>query len=250
MLHSNPWGGTAFDIQICCLIIAPAFIAAGIYLTLKHIILETGSSFSRLKPRLYTWIFILCDLFSLVLQGAGGGIAATADHGSNGQQVGNNLMMAGIVWQVFTLIVFGLLVTDYYLRAHKEVLSTSAVKLTQTLRFKLFVSGLILAYITVFTRCIFRIGEMAKGWGNPIMQSEGDFIGLDSVMIMIAVFCLTAFHPGFIFPEMQHHGKTSPIGEFGAAEREKVHDSENTPTGSLDQIQKKPKKSYFGRNKR
>ncbi|KAK4694068.1 hypothetical protein P7C71_g3443, partial [Lecanoromycetidae sp. Uapishka_2] len=249
MLHSNPWSNNAFDIQICCLIIAPAFVAAGIYLTLKHIILETGSSSSRLQPRMYTWTFILADLFSLVLQGAGGGIAATANHGSNMQVVGNNLMMTGIVWQVFTLLLFGFLVTDYYLRARKEQLSTSAIKLTQTLRFKLFVGGLVLAYLTVFTRCIFRIGEMAKGWGNPIMQSESDFIGLDGVMITIAVLCLTAFHPGFTFPEMQQHGKTSPVGELGVAEREKVHDSESPPT-SIEQARSKPKKGMFGRSKK
>lgn len=35
MLHDNPWDGNGFNIQICCLIIAPAFIAAGVYLTLK-----------------------------------------------------------------------------------------------------------------------------------------------------------------------------------------------------------------------
>jgi len=247
MLHTNPWSGTAFEIQICCIVIAPAFFAAGIYLTLKHIILETGSSFSRLKPRLYTWIFILCDFFSLVLQGAGGGIAATASPGSNAQVVGNNLMMAGIVWQVFTLIVFGILVSDYAFRAYKRraEFAPSAIKLTQTLRFKLFISGLILAYITVFTRCVFRIGEMAKGWGNPIMQSESDFIALDSVMIVIAVLCLTAFHPGFIFPEMQMHGKTSPVGEFTAATREKVHDAESTRV-SFDKNQEQSKTGYFG----
>lgn len=250
MLHTNPWSGNGFDIQICCLIISPAFIAAGIYITLKHIILETGSSFSRLKPRLYTWIFILCDLFSLILQGAGGGIAATANGGSNMKKVGNDLMMAGIVWQVATLIIFGALVTDYYLRAHKEVFSTSAVRLIQTLRFKLFVGGLVLAYLTVFTRCVFRIGEMATGWGNPIMQSQSDFIGLDGCMIVIAVFCLTAAHPGFTFPEMQQHGKTSPVGEFGAAEREKVHDSEQSPASSLDKGHSKAKKGFFGRSKR
>ena len=246
MLHTNPWSGNGFDIQICCLIIAPAFIAAGIYLTLKHIVLETGTSFSRLKPRLYTWTFILADFFSLVLQGAGGGIAATANKGSNGQVVGNDLMMTGIVWQVFTLIIFGGLVIDYVLRARRENLSPSARSLIQTTRFKLFVFGLTLAYLTIFTRCIFRIGEMARGWGNPIMQKESDFIGLDGVMILIAVLCLTACHPGFTFPEMQQHGKTSPVGEFSAATREKVHDAEDSSPPSIERVQHQPKKGFFG----
>lgn len=232
MLHSNPWSSNGFEIQICCLIIAPAFVAAGVYLTLKHITLEIGANFSRIRPKLYTWIFCLADLFSLILQGAGGGLAATANPGSSLQDVGNDLMMAGIAWQVFTLLVFGGMVADYAVRvyAHRSELDSSAIKLMNTSSFKLFISGLTLAYITIFTRCVFRIGEMANGWGNSIMQDQTDFIALDGVMITIATLCLTAFHPGLAFPEMQMHGKTSPLGEFTNAEAEKVHDVESPPS--------------------
>ena len=240
MLHSNPWSSNGFEIQICCLIIAPAFIAAGVYLTLKHITLEIGANFSRIRPKYYTWIFCLADFFSLVIQGSGGGIAATANHGSSMQKVGNDLMMAGIVWQVFTLLIFGILVGDYAVRvyARRSELEPQAIKLMNETRFKLFTGGLVLAFLTIFTRCIFRIGEMAKGWGNPIMQDESDFIGLDSVMIAIATLCLTAFHPGLVFPEMQMHGTTSPVGEFSTAEAEKVHDAESVPQNE--------RQGYFG----
>lgn len=240
MLHSNPWSSNGFEIQICCLIISPAFIAAGVYLTLKHITLELGANFSRIRPKSYTWIFCLADLFSLILQGTGGGIAATANTGSQMVKVGNDLMMSGIVWQVFTLIIFGGMVGDYTSRvyAHRSELEPSAIKLMNATRFKLFISGLVLAFLTIFTRCVYRIGEMAQGWGNPIMQDQTDFIALDGVMIAIATLCLTAFHPGLVFPEMQMHGKTSPIGEFTTAEAEKVHDAESTPNSE--------RQGYFG----
>ena len=253
MLHKNPWSGTGFEIQICCLIIAPAFLAAGIYLTLKHIVLEVGSEFSRIPAKWYTWIFISCDLLSLILQGAGGGTAATADPGSSMQSTGNNLMMAGIVWQVFTLLVFGGLVADYYLRAKKNSVqySASAITLTNSGKFQLFVGGLGLAYITIFTRCVFRIGEMAGGWSNSIMQDETDFIVLDGVMITIATLCLTVFHPGWMFPPMQQHGSNGPMGEFKGADQEKVVGTDTPPSGSEDNGVR-PKKGgiggYFGRH--
>ena len=239
ILQNNPWSSTGFQIQICCLIIAPAFITAGVYLTLKHITLEVGAQFSRIQPRLYTWIFCLADLFSLILQGTGGGIAATADYGSSMQNVGNDLMMTGIVWQVFTLLIFGGMAGDYAFRvyANRSALESSAVKLMRTTRFKLFTGGLFLAYLTIFTRCVFRIAEMANGWGNSIMQDEATFIVLDGVMITIATLCLTVFHPGLVFPEMQMHGKTSPVGEFTAAEPEKAVDV-STPSSE--------RQGYFG----
>ena len=94
MLYNNPFDDIGFQIQICCLIISPAFVSAGIYLTLKHIVITFGESWSWLRPAWYTYIFIAGDLLSLVLQGAGGGLAATADNGSSLQDVGTNLMVS------------------------------------------------------------------------------------------------------------------------------------------------------------
>jgi hypothetical protein len=60
------------------LTLAPALLTAGIYLCLGRVITVIGSENSRLKPKMYTYIFIGCDVLSLVLQGTGGGMAATA----------------------------------------------------------------------------------------------------------------------------------------------------------------------------
>jgi hypothetical protein len=58
IMHHNPWSQNGFKIQICCLVLAPSFLAAGIYVTLKHLVIYCGPENSRLKPRLYPWIFI------------------------------------------------------------------------------------------------------------------------------------------------------------------------------------------------
>lgn len=203
LLEDNPWSEVAFNIQICCLIISPAFIAAGIYLTLKHLVICFGEEHSYIKGRYYTWIFISCDLLSLTLQGAGGGIAASAETDSN-QSVGNDLMMAGICFQVITLVAFAAMAGLYYFRLSRSTtpLSTSAQNVKNSTLFKLFVGGFLFAFLTMFIRCVYRIAEMAGGWQNPIMQNELDFIILDSVMIAISVLAMTVFHPGYCFPQM------------------------------------------------
>jgi hypothetical protein len=81
-------------------IFAPSFLAAGIYLTLKHVVIQFGKEWSRLRPSWYTYIFIACDISSLAMQSAGGALAATADPGESIGDVGTNLMIAGIIWQV------------------------------------------------------------------------------------------------------------------------------------------------------
>ncbi|KAL8668303.1 MAG: hypothetical protein Q9168_007061, partial [Polycauliona sp. 1 TL-2023] len=67
------------DRYLVTLTIAPCFLTAAIYLCLSRIILTYGAHLARFRPRTYTLIFICCDVFSLVLQAVGGGIADTAD---------------------------------------------------------------------------------------------------------------------------------------------------------------------------
>ena len=43
---------------------------------------------------------------------------------------------------------------------------------------------------------------MAGGWGSTIMQDQPSFLVLDSSLILIAVYLLTVFHPGLLFPQM------------------------------------------------
>ena len=183
LLNDNPFSMAGFNMQICCLTLAPAFIAAGIYLTLKHIVICFGEEHSYLRAKYYTWLFISCDLLSLILQGAGGGIAATSDNDPSQQLVGNNMMMAGISFQVVTLVVFGLLGALYYIRLSRSDanLPASAESVKKSRGFKLFFGGFSLAFVTIFIRCVYRIAEMAGGWRNPIMQNQTEFIVLDSV---------------------------------------------------------------------
>jgi hypothetical protein len=161
---------------------APAFNAAAIYLTLKHITLCFDPEVSRLRPKYYTWIFIIADLLALVFQGSGGGLAASAGDNVNLRDVGNNLMMTGLSWQVVTLTAFGLMAGDYALRRKKSAspLSAEAKATKVDIKFKIFISGLTVTYFVVLIRCVYRIAEMSGGWRNPIMQDEALFIALDS----------------------------------------------------------------------
>ena len=100
MMSNNPYNDIGFQVQIVLLIFAPAFLAAGIYLTLKHVVIQFGEEWSRLRPNWYTYVFIACDVTSLLMQSAGGALAATADPGESIGDTGTNLMIAGIIWQV------------------------------------------------------------------------------------------------------------------------------------------------------
>ncbi|KAH6865444.1 RTA1 like protein-domain-containing protein [Alternaria rosae] len=204
LLYNNPFDETGFQMQICCLIISPAFVSAGIYLTLKHIVINFGESWSRLPPVWYTRIFITGDIFSLVLQGAGGGIAATADSGSDLQDLGTNLMVAGVVLQVVVLSVFGALLVEYTIRTYRrrEQLPARSMTLFNKTSFRCFIFAIVIGFLGIFIRCIYRIPELTDGWGSELMRDETDFIILEGVMIVMSVLVLTVFHPGYCFPAL------------------------------------------------
>ena len=226
MLHNDPFSDPGFKLQIVLLTFAPAFLAAGIYFTLKHIVIIFGSEISRLKPAWYTYIFISCDILSIVLQGAGGAVASIADPGTNLMDIGDDLMITGLAFQVFTLLIFGALASEYALRVRRSSnsqMNPQTAELRRSRKFRFFIIALIVSYSAILIRCIYRVAEMAGGWGNVIMQTESVFIVLDSLMVVIATLALNAFHPGYCFDyrSLQSNEKTAGAGsdsEFVAQE--------------------------------
>ena len=194
MMNDNPWSESGFKLQICCLVLGPSFVAAAIYLTLKHFVLYCGPQHSLIKARLYPWIFIGCDFGSIVLQACGGGMAAAG--GTTNKSLidgGNKLIVAGIAFQVVTMAVCGILVLVYIFRyrnaskQNKPIGEKSAYETDKETgaaglrRVKLFGWLIFLAYITVLIRCIYRLPEMAGGWGNALMRNEKEFLLLDGM---------------------------------------------------------------------
>ncbi|RGP69151.1 phospholipid-translocating atpase [Fusarium sporotrichioides] len=208
-MYFLPFNAIPFQAQVCCLIIGPAFNSAAVYLMLKHVVALFGPEWSLLKPKLYTIIFIGADIVSLVLQAAGGGIAATTAIGDDDMlNLGNSIMMAGIAFQVVTLSVFASLATTFCIKRVRAVnsypLSGKALQTWQGARFRWFVCGLSTAFLTIYIRCVYRIAEMRGGWGNKLMKEQIPFILLeglfDSSMILIATLAQTVLHPGPLFP--------------------------------------------------
>lgn len=206
MLHDDPFGEAGFNLQICTLTLAPAFLAAAVYLMLKHLVLATSPALSHFPARYYTYIFITCDFISLVLQAAGGATAATAS--SSGaldlSQLANgeHTMMAGLSFQVCTLLVFAALALSYLVRVRRAdpgALKPETAGVRARAPFRLFVAALALAFAAILARCVYRIAEMAGGWKSPIMQNEASFVVLDSTLCSLATLALTAVHPGACF---------------------------------------------------
>lgn len=105
--------------QLIGLTIGPAFLSAAIYLCLGRIVIIYGPQVSRIKPRLYSMIFMTCDVVSLILQATGGALASTGDT-QDDVDLGVNIMIAGLISQVVSLSAFGILCVDFAIRVKRR----------------------------------------------------------------------------------------------------------------------------------
>ncbi|KAM0207353.1 hypothetical protein ACHAPQ_007588 [Fusarium lateritium] len=249
VMSSNPWVYNAFVIQLVLLILGPTLVAAAISITFKHLVLWYGREYSFIKPVLYPWVFVGTDLFSIVIQAAGGGVSSAATDGENSDQglldVGSGLLVAGVVFQMANMIFCGSLMLIYIWRRHKAIKNGAAVRAGDETanesgsstnggnvkviratdkKTKIFVYALVVAYVAIIIRCIYRIPEMQMGWGSTLMQNETTFLILDGTMILISVWTLTIFHPYFFFPYLTKKGKNRTDSE-----KSQVQENESGP---------------------
>ena len=139
--------------------------------------------------------------------GTGGGLSSSANNGKN-PQTGVNISIAGLAFQVATLSIFVLLMADYFFRYARGYDRNTARSLW-TSRFQIFLGFLGFAIVLIFIRCAYRINELQAGYGGASFHIEGTFIGLESVMITLAVFSLNIAHPGPVFPPENMGAATS-----------------------------------------
>jgi len=201
MLHHNPFDFNNFLVYLIPLTIGPAFLTGAIYLCLARIVVVNGTKISRLSPRAISLIFMISDFFSLVLQGAGGGIAATANTGS-GSNAGRYIMIAGLAWQVLSLAVYFALWAEFVFRvkrSNENLKDARFTALRESKKFKLFNYALAIATILIFIRCVYRIVELQGGFTGTVASNQVAFMILEGPMIILAVLVLTILHPGRVF---------------------------------------------------
>ncbi|RVD83188.1 uncharacterized protein DFL_007587 [Arthrobotrys flagrans] len=213
-------GGQSFMIQICCLTVAPACYAAGIYLCLARIVIAFGEDISRIKPRWYTYIFVTCDLVSLITQSIGGAIASTADD-DEGSKVGGDITLGGLSFQVFTMTLFMVLCGEFAWRCwnRRHMFDEKQRGLRESRRFKYFLYAMAAATFFIYIRCVYRVAELAKGWDGPLMTNETYFIVLEGTMVILACLVLNFFHPGICF-EASYASRNNASKEYNGSSDE------------------------------
>lgn len=215
--NGNPYNLDYFLVQIICLSLAPAFFMAGVYYLLAKFAIIYGSGVSRLKPMTYSYLFVSCDLVSIVLQAIGGGMSAMALIDKKSTDPGTHVMVAGLAVQVAATTLFFVLCFDFMFSVYKKKKAAKADHPLLTSEeidsmlfepkyadirqkkpmYNLFICAIVICSTLIFVRCIYRLCELAEGWSGPLLKQEGYFLVLEALVVAIGVLCLSVIHPGF-----------------------------------------------------
>ncbi|KAF9559141.1 RTA1-domain-containing protein [Agrocybe pediades] len=196
----SPLAGIPFQIQITATIIAPTPLLAASFVIFGEIIKMLGPCYSRISAKWYTIIFSTCDVLALVIQGAGGGIAATA-HELQGANKGGNIMLVGIVFQLIVILTYAGLAVEFLWRYQEQrptsrAINGNAERGEMTHNVKQMLCGLAFSFIVFFIRSIYRMVELSDGWSGRIIRTQVYFNVLDGAMIVLAIYTINLFHPG------------------------------------------------------
>ncbi|KIY69074.1 RTA1 like protein [Cylindrobasidium torrendii FP15055 ss-10] len=209
----RPLASDPYMLQIVCTILGPTPLLAANFIIFGELISIMGPIYSRLAPRLYSRVFLSCDIISLIVQGAGGGIAASADD-HDGAELGGNIMLGGIIFQLVVIVVYTTLSAEFFwryatdhpvssklpgnARDSQSTLSTHTMRGELSGRSRLMVGALCFNLLVLFIRAIYRTIELSDGWNGRIITTEVYFNVLDGAMVVLAIYTFNIVHPGLL----------------------------------------------------
>jgi len=178
----------------------------------------------------YLIIFLGADVISLIMQAVGGGMAASADaaKGDN-MELGPNIMLAGIVFQLASMVFFVVIGSDFIYRVmadkpyafrmlsrtnSQDTLtndSNTAIEKGEDVKPKenltrwwiFLIGGVGLSSLAIIIRGIYRTAELSQGWGGSIMDNQNLQNFLDGLPMVIAVAVFNFINPTHLLPKRE-----------------------------------------------
>ncbi|KAH7396713.1 RTA1 like protein-domain-containing protein, partial [Phaeosphaeria sp. MPI-PUGE-AT-0046c] len=186
-------------------LLAPLWINAFVYMT-------AGRLIYMLHPEKKVWgfkamslgkWFVWLDIFSFVVQGAGGSMLNPGNDAQT-MDAGKKIYMSGVGVQEAFILLFLALIVKFHTDALKlerqgRLVGTGLSRRAGMWKWVTYSLYAVLLLITM--RIIFRLAEFSGGMEpehNKLPFEEGYALGLDAVPMVLAVFVLAAVHPGLV----------------------------------------------------
>jgi hypothetical protein len=191
----NPTNLPIYVAQVLLLLLPPSLYAATIYMIYGRIVLFVNApNASIIRPTWVTKIFVTGDVFSFLIQAAGGSMISQAGH----QKLGKNVVLTGLFCQLLFFGFFLTIAIIFYLRMAKSSIRYVIPKYGKHSWRSLLVL-LLVAAVVIIVRCVYRIINFSGSAMGYLMTHEV-FMYIGDTVPMFAVQTMFLFiHAGDVF---------------------------------------------------
>lgn len=202
----DPYNVINFVVQYFFIVCAPVFLSAGIYTTLTSFIgalsgHSHGDGARNLSPlglskSTILAIFITSDVIATIVQVAGAALIGSSESNRKSPDTGNNILLAGLAFQVFSFLVFLVLLFIFLRNSRKIMMSTSTGEGGMGNMMQMYTFALVGSSVLVYLRTCFRLAETAQRVMGYASSHEAFFGCLEFAPIVMAIAMLGWWHPG------------------------------------------------------
>ncbi|KAL4745217.1 hypothetical protein BDW72DRAFT_211653 [Aspergillus terricola var. indicus] len=182
-----------YVMQSALILIAPAFLAASIYMTLGRIIAMLDAERCSIIPlRFLTKIFVAGDVLSFLMQASGAGIMVKDETSAD---TGEKIIVGGLFVQIIFFAFFVLSAAVFEVRMARQRVSVS-FELQSIWRRHMM--ALCFTSVLILIRSVVRVVEYLMGYDSYMMKQEVFIYVFDALLMFIVVFTLNWIHPSEI----------------------------------------------------
>ncbi|RSL95004.1 hypothetical protein CEP52_012303 [Fusarium oligoseptatum] len=191
--QSPDWTLGPFIMQGTLLLVAPALFAATIYMELGRIIaMVDGEGHVKIPLRWLTKIFVIGDVFSFMLQGAGAGLQAGGS--LEALDNGSKIVVGGLFVQLICFGVFIVMAVTFDLSIRRA----PTVRSLGGAPWKKHMMALYIGSVFIMVRSVFRAIEYIQGFDGYLLSHEPYMYVFDSVLMFLVMALFNWRHPAEI----------------------------------------------------
>ncbi|KAJ5288783.1 hypothetical protein N7478_001813 [Penicillium angulare] len=183
----DPYHLIYFVLNYFFIVTAPVFLAAGVYTILSALIARLGNKYSFLRPTFILAFFITSDTISTIIQVAGASLVGVKESRHQDPTTANNILLAGLAYQVFAMSIFVMLMAAFEFRARHAIREHGL---------QVFCLSFSVSTLMIYMRTIFRLIETAEGLGGKLSTHEVYFACLEFAPIALVALLFCIWHPG------------------------------------------------------
>ncbi|KAL2819066.1 RTA1 like protein-domain-containing protein [Aspergillus cavernicola] len=224
--ESPDWTQGPYIMQSALILIAPAFLAASIYMILGRIIVMLDAEkCSIIRLRFLTKLFVAGDVLSFLMQASGAGIMVKDD---NSADMGEKIIVGGLFVQIIFFSFFVVTAAVFELRmANQRIVVSDKLRSIWSRQ----MMALCFTSVLILIRSIVRVVEYLMGYDSYLMKQEVFIYVFDALFMFIVLLTLNWIHPSQVNCELgraeKYFDNIVQVREFVPAERREMESREH-----------------------